>query len=205
MELNKKMEYKEGHDDKITLHIKKMCGEMFSISYDKNKDSIKDLLESELNYNVNGYIFNIFKNNDSRYIEEIEDQGDLNDGDEICIIIYPKTFSTTIIYIDEIFVGDSISIIGDLNDNAEKYLLSIKQTNSLTNEIDWHEFYFYYDRIRKTYIEYHNIDDYIDSCFDDKYYFNSFEDMVKNFLDDTYYDQSICDTILEDTIRCWNN
>jgi hypothetical protein len=203
----------------ISLYIKKMTGEIVEIKYD-DEESLERLIERELlnGDEYNGYMFNLFReeeNNDNDEIKKI-DEDELKDGDNLCIVLYPKTFDINFIFIEDSLLYKSEEFEETQREICHKFIISIRQNNNKLYSQDHLEFCFYYKRDYREnreniYIPAYSakllINEYNTYIEEDRIcikgeIFTSFKDMIKDFLSNTYTEY-ICDTIIEESVKLW--
>lgn len=82
----------------ITVNLKQMSGDIISITYDTNKETIEEVINRDImEEEYRGYIFFLIRENEYFNSEDSE----LNDGDILDIFITPKSFEVSIIFLEE--------------------------------------------------------------------------------------------------------
>jgi len=213
-------------ENNITVNLKKMSGDIISVTYDSNRYTLEELIKRD--FIENSYRFSLFKNKEC-YNSDIDDE--LKEGDILDIFIFPKSFEVSIIYLEESLmfktpnditgVQDDITGVQDditgVQDDIqawsrgefyEKYVISIEEKIENADHIV-HTFYVRNEK----YIPSSSVTVINEGKYDDedhiiingeKPIFHSINDIV-NFLLRDLYNESICKDINDKILLVWND
>ena len=206
-------------ENNITVNLKKMSGDIISVTYDSNRYTLEELIKRD--FIENSYRFSLFKNKEC-YNSDIDDE--LKEGDILDIFIFPKSFEVSIIYLEESLMFKTPNDITGVQDDItgvqddiqswsrgefyEKYVISIEEKIENADHIV-HTFYVRNEK----YIPSSSVTVINEGKYDDedhiiingeKPIFQSINDIV-NFLLRDLYNESICKDINDKILLVWND
>lgn len=144
---NKSLDEKNENRENITINLKKMSGDMISITYDfynennENNETLEGIINRDIMTNYKGYYFSIFKEG-----EELENSKNLKNGDILDFFIFPKKIEVCLFFIEEslMYKDEKDSTAFDRGEFYKKFDISvIEEYIKKKIFIDMYEYTFY--------------------------------------------------------------